>query len=162
MSVYSIAVQADGKILVGGSFTSIGGQTRNNIARLNPDALWLSMHSVSSNAIYNSQAGVDDAIELIANDAVLKTGQPAVTSGLVADGVTPLLLELSRGSTPEQPTTFQITFPTVDGGSVSGGLAQHLRVLQYAGSSGTFVTGSNVILSPAHPNGFAYISGIRV
>ena len=27
--VYSIAVQADGKILVGGSFTDIGGQPRN-------------------------------------------------------------------------------------------------------------------------------------
>ena len=33
-AVYSIAVQADGKILVGGDFTSIGGQTRNRIARL--------------------------------------------------------------------------------------------------------------------------------
>ena len=33
-TVYSIAVQADGKILVGGDFTSIGGQTRNHIARL--------------------------------------------------------------------------------------------------------------------------------
>src|SRR3982750_3317056 len=33
-SVYAIAVQADGKILVGGGFTSIGGQTRNSIARL--------------------------------------------------------------------------------------------------------------------------------
>ena len=32
--VYSIAVQADGKILAGGAFTSIGGQTRNHIARL--------------------------------------------------------------------------------------------------------------------------------
>ena len=35
--VYSIAVQADGKILVGGAFSganSIGGQTRNRIARL--------------------------------------------------------------------------------------------------------------------------------
>jgi hypothetical protein len=29
-------VQADGKILVGGLFSSIGGQTRNQ-ARLNPD-----------------------------------------------------------------------------------------------------------------------------
>jgi uncharacterized delta-60 repeat protein len=36
-SVYSIAVQTDGKILVGGHFTSIGGQTRNYIARLNPN-----------------------------------------------------------------------------------------------------------------------------
>src|SRR5438874_12354162 len=33
-SVYSIAVQADGKVLAGGFFTSIGGQTRNYIARL--------------------------------------------------------------------------------------------------------------------------------
>jgi ribosomal protein L13 len=32
--VFSIVVQADGKILVGGGFTSIGGQPRNNIARL--------------------------------------------------------------------------------------------------------------------------------
>src|SRR5207244_3681952 len=32
--VYAIAVQADGKILVGGDFTSIGGETRNRIARL--------------------------------------------------------------------------------------------------------------------------------
>ncbi|HWW02287.1 MAG TPA: hypothetical protein VNZ64_21480 [Candidatus Acidoferrum sp.] len=33
-TVYAIAVQADGKILAGGNFTSIGGQTRTNIARL--------------------------------------------------------------------------------------------------------------------------------
>ena len=33
-NVLSIAVQADGKILAGGFFTSIGGQTRNHIARL--------------------------------------------------------------------------------------------------------------------------------
>jgi uncharacterized delta-60 repeat protein len=35
--VYSLAVQADGKILVGGSFTTLGGQTRNCIGRLNSD-----------------------------------------------------------------------------------------------------------------------------
>ena len=34
--VYAIAVQADGKILVGGLFTTIGGQTRHGIARLDP------------------------------------------------------------------------------------------------------------------------------
>ena len=37
-AVTSIAVQADGKILAGGYFTSIGGQTRNRIARLRNDA----------------------------------------------------------------------------------------------------------------------------
>ena len=35
-AVRSIVVQADGKILAGGEFTSIGGQTRNRIARLDP------------------------------------------------------------------------------------------------------------------------------
>ena len=35
--VYSLAVQADGKILVGGSFTTLGGQTRNHLGRLNAD-----------------------------------------------------------------------------------------------------------------------------
>lgn len=35
-AVRAIAIQADGKILVGGSFTSIGGLSRNNIGRLNP------------------------------------------------------------------------------------------------------------------------------
>ena len=35
--MYSLAVQADGKILVGGYFTTLGGQTRNYIGRLNAD-----------------------------------------------------------------------------------------------------------------------------
>jgi uncharacterized delta-60 repeat protein len=35
--VYSLAVQADGKILVGGNFTTLGGQSRNGVGRLNAD-----------------------------------------------------------------------------------------------------------------------------
>src|SRR5438445_6189929 len=35
--VVSVAVQADGKILAGGFFTSIGGQTRSGFARLSND-----------------------------------------------------------------------------------------------------------------------------
>ena len=33
-SVYSLAVQADGRILVGGGFTTLGGQSRTNLGRL--------------------------------------------------------------------------------------------------------------------------------
>src|SRR6266581_1650760 len=36
-AVDSLAVQADGKILVGGGFTTLGGQSRNYIGRLNGD-----------------------------------------------------------------------------------------------------------------------------
>src|SRR5207245_11066514 len=35
--VYSLAVQTDGKILVGGYFSALGGQSRNNIGRLTAD-----------------------------------------------------------------------------------------------------------------------------
>jgi hypothetical protein len=36
-AVYSIVLQADGKILVGGDFTSYNGITQNSITRLNAD-----------------------------------------------------------------------------------------------------------------------------
>jgi uncharacterized delta-60 repeat protein len=36
--VYSLAVQPDGKILVGGQFTTFGGQTRNSLVRLSDTA----------------------------------------------------------------------------------------------------------------------------
>ena len=36
-NVYAIARQADGKLLIGGFFSSVAGQLRNNLARLNAD-----------------------------------------------------------------------------------------------------------------------------
>src|SRR6266487_6848220 len=36
-SVSELAVQSDGKVLVGGLFTKLGGQTRKSIGRLNSD-----------------------------------------------------------------------------------------------------------------------------
>ena len=36
-SVYSVAVQSDGKVLIGGSFTNVNSTTRGRIARLNSD-----------------------------------------------------------------------------------------------------------------------------
>ncbi len=36
-SISALATQPDGKILIGGVFTSVGGQTRHRLARLHPD-----------------------------------------------------------------------------------------------------------------------------
>ena len=33
-SIYTLAIQSDGKILIGGVFTTVNGQPRNNLARL--------------------------------------------------------------------------------------------------------------------------------
>ena len=66
-SVYSIAVQADGKILAGGQFTSIGGQTRNHIGRL--DATTGLADSFDPNA--NNEV---DAIAVQADGKILAGG----------------------------------------------------------------------------------------
>jgi uncharacterized delta-60 repeat protein len=57
--VESIAVQADGKILAGGSFAganSIGGQTRNRIARLDPSTGLADSFDPNANGLINSIA----------------------------------------------------------------------------------------------------------
>ena len=53
-TVTSVAVQADGKIVVGGSFTTLNGQTSNRIARLNVDGTPDAAFSLSTGAGFNS------------------------------------------------------------------------------------------------------------
>ena len=55
--VYSIAVQADGKILAGGDFTSIGGQPRNLFARLTNDTAALQNLAVTQTTITWTRGG---------------------------------------------------------------------------------------------------------
>ena len=57
--IYSICLQADGKILVGGSFNSFNGNTRNRIVRLNPDgtedtSFYTSVTSTGTGNAFNS------------------------------------------------------------------------------------------------------------
>ena len=55
--VHSIAVQADGKILAGGSFTSIGGQPRSLFARLSNDTAALQNLAVTQTTITWTRGG---------------------------------------------------------------------------------------------------------
>src|SRR6185295_5937057 len=55
--VYSIAVQADGKILVGGNFSSIGGQARYLFARLSNDTVALQSLAVSQSSVAWTRGG---------------------------------------------------------------------------------------------------------
>ena len=56
--VYTIARQADGKFIVGGVFTLIDGNTRNNIARLNPDG--------SFDVTFAPGTGADASVDAVA------------------------------------------------------------------------------------------------
>jgi uncharacterized delta-60 repeat protein len=59
-TIYSIAVQPDGKILAGGGFTEIGGQMRNRIARLDPATGLADSFDPNVNGIVNSIAAQAD------------------------------------------------------------------------------------------------------
>ena len=56
-SVYSIAVQSDGKILIGGNFTTYSSSSRNYIARLNSDA--------SLDTAFNVGTGCDNYVNTL-------------------------------------------------------------------------------------------------
>ncbi|PTT16166.1 hypothetical protein DBR12_21035, partial [Acidovorax sp. HMWF029] len=52
--VYSLALQPDGKVLVGGLFTTLGGQARSNIARFNADGtLDAGFNPNANNTVYS-------------------------------------------------------------------------------------------------------------
>jgi uncharacterized delta-60 repeat protein len=59
--VYSVAVQADGKILIGGGFASYNGTSRNFIARLNSDG--------SLDTSFDSGSGASSAVYSVAVQA---------------------------------------------------------------------------------------------
>ena len=68
--VQAIAVQSDGKILVGGLFTKINNITRNNLVRLNPDGTV----DEAFNANILAGSGVVYCIKILANGQILVGG----------------------------------------------------------------------------------------
>jgi uncharacterized delta-60 repeat protein len=54
----TIALQPDGKVLIGGFFTSYNGTARNRVARLNPDG--------SLDTAFNPGTGANDSVNIIA------------------------------------------------------------------------------------------------
>jgi uncharacterized delta-60 repeat protein len=73
--VRAIAVQADGKVLVGGSFISIGGQVRNGIARLNNDGTVDTAFNPNTNAAVNTMAVQADGKILVGGEFNSIAGQ---------------------------------------------------------------------------------------
>ena len=95
----SVAVQADGKILIGGSFTTVNGLTRNRIARLNADG------TVESTATFNPGAGVDNSVNRVlvqADGKILVGGLFTTVNGQTRSN----LARLNADGTLESTATF--------------------------------------------------------
>ncbi len=74
--VYMLAVQSDGKILVGGDFTTLAGQTRNRIGRLNIDGtLDTSFNAEADSVVFHIAVQPDGKI-IIAGFFTSVNGQP--------------------------------------------------------------------------------------
>jgi uncharacterized delta-60 repeat protein len=90
-SVSAIAVQGDGKIVVGGVFTTVNGTSRNGIARLNPDGSLDTTFDVGSGTRDDSAGGTigrvwtlavqPDGRVLAGGTMTALNGQPVVSLG---------------------------------------------------------------------------------
>ena len=75
--VFSLAIQSDGKILVGGEFTLANGQPHSNIARLNPDG---SVDGTYNTSVLASSAGIL-AMALQADGKAIIGGFTSIVNG---------------------------------------------------------------------------------
>ena len=81
-SVYAIAVQSDGKILIGGDFTAYAGKTRQRIARLNSNG--------SLDTTFNSSSGANGGVYAIAvqsDGKILIGGEFTAYAGTTRQGI---------------------------------------------------------------------------
>ena len=95
-----VALQVDGKILVGGSFATVNGQTRTKIARLNPDG------SLESTATFDAGSGIGTIFNYSYLDY---TG--TLIPNFVPDSTRPLAIALQ----PDGPILLAGDFGTVNG-----------------------------------------------
>jgi uncharacterized delta-60 repeat protein len=81
-AVWAVAIQTDGKIVIGGEFTTVGGIARNGIARLNADG--------SLDEEFDPGAGADGSVNAIviqSDGALVIGGEFGTVGGLARSGV---------------------------------------------------------------------------
>jgi uncharacterized delta-60 repeat protein len=86
-SVSSIAIQSDGKILVGGSFTTFNGTTVGRIVRLNSDGTRDTTFTTNNGTGFN---GVVEAIEIQSDGKIVVGGQFTTFNGTTVNYLTRL------------------------------------------------------------------------
>lgn len=98
-TIFALALQPDGKILIGGQFTNVNGQARSRIARLHADG------SVEDVATFNPGSGADGTVRSLAVDAdgkILVSGGFANFNGVLRRS----LARLNPDGSPEADATF--------------------------------------------------------
>ena len=87
-TVRAIAIQPDGRVLVGGSFTSFNGTTLNHVVRLNADG------TLDTNFVANIGSGFSDTVEdfvLQPDNRIVVVGQFTLNNGVTRSHITRLM-----------------------------------------------------------------------
>ncbi len=79
--INSIFVQTDGKIMVGGSFTGVGGFNRQNLVRLNADGSFDSSFNAGSIAVVRQVSQISGGKYFAATNAIIKLNPDGTTDG---------------------------------------------------------------------------------
>jgi len=129
------------------------------------------MHRVVGNALMNSgsAAGIDDPVQVNGSDRGVLARQPQLPSGspdsifppisgLIADGVTPLLFRVTAGDDLRDQVTYDVQLKVSNslGGASCPDLNGRLRVLQ----NGNWVQSSKVTLSPQQPEAYLILQPV--
>lgn len=114
--VHTMAVQADGKVVVGGSFTSIGSKTRNGIGRLNLDG---TVDETFNPDVY----GAVYSLALQTNGAIVIGGSFSTVSGVARGNLARINPDgsLDAAFNPNANLMVSVVFIQADGKILIGG-----------------------------------------
>lgn len=144
-TVYAMAVQPDGKIVIAGFFTTVNGQPRSHIARLNADG------SLESTTTFNPGTGVSGTLVLTlalqADGKILLGGLFNSVDGNARNNIA----RLNSNGSVESTATFNIG--TGAPGVVNAILVQPDNKILVAGNFPSFNGASRVNLARLNSNG---------
>ena len=121
-SVYSAVAQPDGKILLGGAFTTVGGTARNYVARINPDgSLDAGFDLNANNTAYSLAVQADGKILLGGDFASVGGATRNRIARLNPDGT------LDAGFDPDAGGAVRALAVQADGKILAGGLFHQRR-----------------------------------
>ena len=113
--VLALALQRDGKVLLGGDFTSVGSTTRNRIARVNADGSLDTTFTASANGFVNAITPQADGKILYGGNFTTVTTLTGFLARLNADGSTETAFDPAANA-----EVYTITLDN-DGGILLGG-----------------------------------------
>ena len=143
-SVRAIAIQPDGRILIGGLFTKVNGSNYNYLARLNADGSTDTNFNASTNYLPNGGTnGGNNTVLALAIDSqerILVGGEFTKFSGVTRSGIT----RLNPDGTLDPTINFQ---SGADGGSVDAIVIQTNDEIDLGGQFSTFegIPANNIV-----------------